>query len=98
MPYLAPSVAARTRRAANAGLPPVCRYSVRMSGVFGHRLGLKKSHTGDLVSSVKYCVMSHAVWRHAKYVYDCVNPHFANRYMTLGRVKASARKMTSGVS
>src|SRR5258706_6044910 len=69
-----------------------------MSGVLGHRLGRKKSLIGAWVSSLKYWVISHAVWRHAKYVYDCVKPHFASRYMTLGRVNASARKMASGVS
>src|SRR6266550_291090 len=68
-----------------------------MSGVFGQRLGRKKSLTGVCVSSVKYWVSSHAVLRHAKYVYDWVKPAFASRYMTLGRVNASARKMTSGL-
>src|SRR5207302_8680532 len=34
--------------------------------------------------------------RHVKYVYDCVNPSFASRCITAGRVNASARKSTSG--
>src|ERR1700694_1449059 len=83
-------------RAANAGRPPVCRYSVRMSGVFGQRLGRKNSRMGGCESSVKYCASSAAELRHAKYVYDCVNPSLASRNMTFGRVKASARKIASG--
>src|ERR1700693_1997660 len=82
----------------NAGRPPFCRYSFKMSGVFGHKLGRKKSLTGGSVISVKYSVSSAFVFFHAKYVYDCVNPNFANRYITLGRVNASARKMASGYS
>ena len=34
--------------------------------------------------------------RHVKYVYDWLKPSFASRYMTFGRVNASARKSTSG--
>src|ERR1700682_1624102 len=83
-------------RVANGARPPVRRYSVRMYGVFGHRFGLKNSRIGGCDSSVKYCASSAAVLRHAKYVYDCVNPALARRYMTLGRVNASARKITSG--
>src|SRR5579859_5155579 len=67
-----------------------------MSGVLGHRFGRKKSATGGRVSSVKYCAISQAVLRQAKYVYDWLNPSLASRYMTLGRVNASDRKMTSG--
>jgi hypothetical protein len=36
--------------------------------------------------------------RHAKYVYDCVKPSLASRYITLGRVNASERKIRSGCS
>src|SRR6266581_1464949 len=82
----------------NAGRPPYCKYSVRMSGVFGHALGRKKSLTGGLVISWKYSVSSCFVLRHAKYVYDWLNPHFASQYMIFGRVKASARKISSGNS
>src|SRR5258708_13951984 len=96
MRELAPRVADRRNRAAKAGRPPVCRYSVRMSGVLGHRLARKYSLTGGSDSSVKYCASSAGVLRHAKYVYDCVNPTLASRNMTLGRVNASARRITSG--
>src|SRR5690348_17376626 len=82
----------------NAGRPPYCRYSVRMSGVFGQALGRKKSLTGGLVISLKYCVSSYFVLRQAKYVYDCENPALASQYMIFGRVNASARKMRSGFS
>src|ERR1700687_929476 len=67
-----------------------------MSGVFGQRLGRKKSATAVWVSSVKYCFSSQDVLRHAKYVYDWLKPAFASLNITLGRVKASARNMTSG--
>src|SRR5579859_3702459 len=67
-----------------------------MSGVFGHAFGRKKSLTGGLVISLKYSVRSYFVLRHAKYVYDCVNPAFASQYMILGLVNASARKIVSG--
>ena len=33
---------------------------------------------------VKYSISSCLVLRQAKYVYDCVNPSFARRYITLG--------------
>ena len=69
-----------------------------MSGVFGQTFGRKKSLTGGLAISSKYSVSSYFVLRHAKYVYDCVNPAFASRYMIFGRVNASARKMRSGHS
>src|ERR1700674_3350988 len=69
-----------------------------MSGVFGQRLGRKKLLTAVWVSSVKYCLSSHDVLRQAKYVYDWLKPAFANPYITLGRVNASARKTTSGLS
>src|SRR5262245_16223607 len=67
-----------------------------MSGVFGQRFGRKKSLTGGFESSVKYCVISYFVLRQVKYVYDCVKPTFASRYITLGRVNASERNSTSG--
>src|SRR6516162_6516711 len=67
-----------------------------MSGVFGQKLGLKKSWTGVSVSSVIYSVSSFLVFLQVKYVYDCVNPSFASRYMMLGLVNASARKISSG--
>src|ERR1051326_2927215 len=67
-----------------------------MSGVFGHRFARRKSTTGGRVISVKYCASSHAVLRHAKYVYDWLNPSLARRYMTFGRVKASDSRITSG--
>src|ERR1700680_4915487 len=69
-----------------------------MSGVFGQRLGRKKSLTALWVTSVKYCLSSHDVLRQVKYVYDWPKPAFASRYITLGRVNASARKTTSGLS
>ena len=49
-----------------AGRPPNCRYSVRMSGVFGQALGLKYSRPGPCVSSVKYSVSSYLELRQAK--------------------------------
>src|SRR5579864_6695273 len=84
------------RRAWNAGRPPVWRYSVRISGVFGHRFGRKNSRIGGCESSVKYWYSSHAELRHAKYVYDWLKPSLASRYITFGRVKASERKTASG--
>src|SRR5688572_4109726 len=67
-----------------------------MSGVLGHRLGRNTSRTSVCVSSVKYSVSSCLVLRQVKYVYDCVKPSFASRYMILGRVNASDRKIRSG--
>src|SRR2546426_10780478 len=69
-----------------------------MSGVFGQRLGRRNSRTGADRSSVKYCVSSQPVLRHAKKVYDWLNAAFASRYITFGRVKASERRITSGCS
>src|SRR5688572_8089718 len=80
----------------NAPRPPVWRYSVRMSGVLGQKFGRKNSAGSPRVSSVEYSRNSQAEFRQAKYVYDWVKPSLANRYMTLGRVKASDRKMRSG--
>src|SRR5215469_332645 len=80
----------------NADRPPTWRASERISGVLGQRFARKKSRTSERESSVKYAVISSFVLRQVKYVYDCVNPSLARRYMTKGRVNASARKMTSG--
>src|SRR5205814_6585791 len=91
-------VAARISRITNAGRPPYCRYSVRMSGVLGQAFGRKKSLSGGFVMALKYSVSSYLVFRQAKYVYDCEKPAFASQYMIFGRVKASARKITSGCS
>src|ERR1700730_14120314 len=80
----------------NAFLLPVFRLSARMSGVFGHRFGRKKSGTSPVVNSVKYCSNSAFELRQVKYVYDCVKPSLKSLYMTFGLVNASARKITSG--
>src|SRR3954463_10760666 len=77
---------------------PVCKDPGRISGVLGHKLGRKYSRTELCVRSVKYFVSSHFVSRQAKYVYDCEKPALASRYITFGRVNASARKRTSGYS
>src|SRR6202035_5474860 len=53
---------------------------------------------GPSARSVKYSVSSCLVLRHVKYVYDCENPNLARACMSLGRVNASARKITSGWS
>jgi hypothetical protein len=49
----------------NAGRPPYCRYSGRMSGVLGQKFGRKYSRPGR-VSSVKYSVSSRLVLRQVK--------------------------------
>src|SRR4051812_22174536 len=67
-----------------------------MSGVFGQKFGRKNSATFVVVNSVSSSSRSAAVLRHVKYVYDCEKPIFASRYITLGRVKASARNSASG--
>src|SRR4029077_14772383 len=85
-------------RMTKAGRAPYCRYSVRMSGVFGQAFGRKKSLTGGLLISLKYSVNSYFVFRQAKYVYDCVKPALASQCMIFGRVNASPRKRTSGYS
>src|SRR5438105_445326 len=59
-------VVAKTRRAMNAGRPPCCRYSCRMSGVFGQTFGRKYSRDGCCASSVKYSVSSQRVLRQVK--------------------------------
>src|SRR5205807_8386379 len=76
--------------------PPCCRYSCRMSGVFGQTFGRKYSRDGCCASSVKYSVSSQRVLRQVKYVYDCVKPSFASLCITRGRVNASERKISSG--
>src|SRR3569833_873308 len=76
--------------------PTNCYYSVRMSGVLGQRLGRKYSRQLRCVCSVRYCVSSHLVLRHGKYLYDWLKPILARRCITLGRVKASERKIASG--
>src|SRR5436309_13085029 len=86
------------RRMMNAARPPYCRYSVRMSGVFGQAFGRRNSLTGGLVIWLKYWVSSYFVFRQAKYVYDCEKPALASQYMIFGQVNASARKIASGCS
>src|SRR5688572_2568168 len=80
----------------NAGRPPCCSVSCRMSGVFGQTLGRKYSRDSCEASSVKYAVNSSFVLRQVKYVYDCEKPSFDSLCMMRGRVKASERKITSG--
>src|ERR671919_3270789 len=80
----------------NAGRPPLCSVSCRISGVFGQTLGLKNSRDGSLVNSVKYSINSAFEFLHVKYVYDCVNPSFASLCMMRGRVNASERRISSG--
>src|SRR6266849_3236092 len=69
-----------------------------MSGVLGHRFGRRNSRMGVERSSVKYWLSSDLVLRHAKDVYDWLKPTFASRYISLGRVNASERKITSASS
>ena len=90
------SVAASSRRTRNAGRPPFTRYSLRMSGVFAKRLPRKYSTHRACVSSSKYSRSSHALFFHVKYVYDIVKPSLAELFIRLGRVNASAKKITSG--
>src|SRR3569832_895506 len=79
-----------------AARPPNCKYSVRMSGVLGQRLGRKYSRKLSYMSSVRYCVIYHMELRHGKKLYDWLKPILARRCITLGRVKASERKIASG--
>src|SRR5690606_39998423 len=59
--------------------------------------GIRDFHvTGVQTCALPIFGFSQAEFRQAKYVYDWVKPSLANRYMTLGRVKASDRKMRSG--
>src|SRR4051812_1765798 len=96
MPQLGASVDASTARPMKVPRVPNCRCSGRMSGVFGQKLGRKNSDSGGRASARTYSVSSRFVVRQVKYVYDCENPPLASAYITLGRVNASARKMTSG--
>src|SRR5580704_7647104 len=67
-----------------------------MSGVLGQKLGRKNSTMGGRVSSVMYAVNSGFDCRQVKYVYDWLKPRLASAYISVGRVNASARKITSG--
>ena len=49
------------------------------------------------LSSVRYSVSSHFATRQVKYVYDCWKPTLPRAAIICGLVKASARKMTSGL-
>src|SRR5688572_30234814 len=67
-----------------------------MSCVLGKRLPRMYWLTSGPVSSLKYCSISHRSVRQVKYVYDCAKPALASAFITLGRVNASERKITSG--
>src|SRR5689334_11574997 len=67
-----------------------------MSGVLVQRLGRKISANSGRVNSVKYSVNSCFELRQVKYVYDCVKPSLASRYIIFGRVNASDKKIASG--
>src|SRR5260370_33685115 len=69
-----------------------------MAAVFGHRWGRRNSRIGVERSSLKYWLSSDLVLRHAKYVYDWLKPTFARLCISLGRVNASDRKITSACS
>ena len=60
------SVAANIKRCTNAGRPPHCKWSGRISGVFGQKLGRKYSRILVCVISRRYSVISHLVVRHVK--------------------------------
>ena len=96
MPHDGQVIAASTARSLNAGSPPRCSVACRMSGVFTQKLGRNQSASSVCDNSCRYSLSSHFELRHVKYVYDCVNPSFASRCITAGRVNASARKSTSG--
>src|SRR5450759_5079355 len=53
------------KRVIKAGRPPYCRYSARMSGVFGQRFTPKNSATSVCVSSLRYSVNSRLLLRQA---------------------------------
>src|SRR5678809_192782 len=74
MPQFAASVAASTARTMNAGRPPCCRYSCRMSDELGQLQGQKYTREGPRDSSGKDSCSSHIVLRQVKYVYECVKP------------------------
>jgi hypothetical protein len=65
MPYDGESVAASTSRASNAGGPPCCRYSWRMSGVFAKKFGGRTAPVDDLRHEL---VELRFVFFHVKYV------------------------------
>ena len=67
-----------------------------MSGVVGQKLARNWSALGAVEISVAYSISSGLETRQLKYVYDWVKPMRASWCMTSGRVKASARKITSG--
>src|SRR5260370_38620739 len=69
-----------------------------MAAVFGHRWGRRNSRIGVERSSLKYWPSSDLVLRHAMYVYDWLTPAFARLCISLGRVNASDRKITSACS
>src|SRR5438477_213127 len=80
----------------NVARVPYCRCCGRMSGVVGQKFGRKNSAATGSSSDVMYVTSSCLVVRHVKYVYDCEKPALARAFMSFGRVKASARKITSG--
>src|SRR5690242_21380334 len=98
MPYNGNRVAASNKRIRNAAGPPCTRYSLRMSGVFANRLPRKYSTIGESVSSSRYSRKSALEFFHVKYVYDIVKPSLPRLFIRLGRVNASAKKITSGFS
>ena len=60
-------MAARTALILNAGTPPCCRYSCRMSWVLVKKLG-RMYAAASPVSSRMYSVSSQALLRQVKYV------------------------------
>lgn len=60
------------------------------------KFGRMTEAEGVSASSVRYSVSSALVLRQVKYVYDCWKPTAASARIIAGRVKASARKITSG--
>src|SRR5690606_23035900 len=95
-PHSPDVVAASAALIKNPARPDVCRKYGLMSGVFTKKCGRKKSATGGRDTSRRESASSARVLRHVKYVYDCVKPSLASRYIILGRVNASDRKITSG--
>jgi hypothetical protein len=63
---LADNVAASTNRTINAGRPPDCKYSGKMSGVLGQKLGRKISRISVCDSSLRYSVSSYFELRQVK--------------------------------
>ena len=62
------SVAASVSLIANAAVPPVWRYSLRMSGVLTKKFGRKYSRIGESASSCTYSVSSWRWFFQVKYV------------------------------